>query len=31
LNAVVDFYNTRFHIGFTPREVDDLVAFLSAL
>jgi hypothetical protein len=31
LGAVVDFYNTRFSIGFTEREKDDLVAFLKAL
>ena len=28
---VVDFYDTRFHIGFTPQEKADLVAFLGAL
>ncbi len=28
---VVEFYNTRFNIGFTPDEKDDLVAFLLAL
>jgi cytochrome c peroxidase len=31
LGAVVDFYNTRFAIGFTEHEKADLVAFLSAL
>jgi hypothetical protein len=31
LNAVVDFYDTRFGIGFTSSEKADLVAFLSAL
>ena len=31
LNAVVDFYDTRFGIGFTPQEKDDLVAFLRSL
>ncbi|MGE5338545.1 MAG: hypothetical protein ACM3PU_11995 [Gemmatimonadota bacterium] len=31
LNAVVDFYDTRFGIGFTPDEKADLVAFLRAL
>ncbi len=31
LNAVIDFYNTRFGIGFTEREKADLVAFLAAL
>jgi cytochrome c553 len=31
LVAVVEFYNTRFNIGFTPDEKDDLVAFLLAL
>jgi hypothetical protein len=31
LPAVVDFYDVRFHIGFTPQEKRDLVAFLSAL
>jgi cytochrome c peroxidase len=31
LPTVVGFYDTRFHIGFTAREKDDLVAFLSAL
>jgi hypothetical protein len=31
LNAVVDFYNERFHIGFTDPEKRDLVAFLNAL
>jgi cytochrome c peroxidase len=31
LEAVVDFYDTRFSIGFTSQEKDDLVAFLEAL
>jgi hypothetical protein len=31
LAEVVDFYDTRFHIGLTPREKADLIAFLSAL
>jgi hypothetical protein len=31
LPAVVDFYDVRFHIGFTTQEKRDLVAFLSAL
>jgi cytochrome c peroxidase len=31
LEAVVDFYNTRFDIGFTEREKRDLVAFLRTL
>ena len=31
LDAVVDFYNTRFTIGLSPREHADLVAFLRAL
>ena len=31
LMDVVDFYDTRFHIGFTAQEKEDLVAFLSAL
>ena len=31
LEAVVDFYDTRFSIGFTDREKNDLVAFLEAL
>jgi hypothetical protein len=29
--AAVDFYNDRFHIGFTKQERSDLVAFLSSL
>ena len=28
---VIDFYNTRFNIGFTNQEKQDLIAFLSAL
>jgi cytochrome c peroxidase len=31
LNAVVDFYDSRFHIGFTKQEKRDLVAFLRSL
>ncbi len=31
LEAVVDFYDTRFGIGFTQQEKDDLVAFLKTL
>jgi hypothetical protein len=31
LETVIDFYNTRFNIGFTDREKADLVAFLRAL
>ncbi len=31
LQDVVDFYDTRFNIGLTPREKADLVAFLTAL
>jgi cytochrome c peroxidase len=31
LNAVVDFYDSRFHIGFTKQDKSDLVAFLRSL
>lgn len=31
LHDVVDFYDTRFHIGMTEQQKSDLVAFLSAL
>ena len=31
LNDVLEFYDKRFHIGFTPEEKKDLIAFLSAL
>lgn len=31
LADVVDYYDRRFHIGFTAREKGDLIAFLSAL
>jgi cytochrome c peroxidase len=31
LEAVVEFYDTRFHIGFTKHEKSDLVAFLRSL
>ena len=30
-DEVLDFYETRFHIGLTPQERADLVAFLKAL
>ena len=30
LETVVDFYDTRFHIGFTKQEKSDLVAFLRS-
>ncbi|HEX8109672.1 MAG TPA: hypothetical protein VF516_18200 [Kofleriaceae bacterium] len=29
--AAVDFYDQRFHIGFTRQERSDLVAFLRSL
>ena len=29
--AAVDFYDQRFHIGFTKQERSDLVAFLRSL
>jgi cytochrome c peroxidase len=29
--SVVDFYDTRFHIGFTKQEKSDLAAFLRSL
>jgi cytochrome c peroxidase len=29
--SVVNFYDTRFHIGFTKQEKSDLVAFLRSL
>jgi len=31
LGDVLDFYDQRFHIGFTPQEKNDLIAFLNAL
>ena len=31
LDEVAQFYNTRFNVGFTQQEMDDLVAFLKAL
>jgi cytochrome c peroxidase len=31
LSDVVDFYDTRFGIGFTPQEKSDLIAFLQTL
>src|SRR6201995_5883478 len=31
LDAVVDFYDTRFHIGFSKQDKADLVAFLRSL
>jgi predicted enzyme related to lactoylglutathione lyase len=31
LEAAVEFYETRFQIGFTAREKSDLVAFLRSL
>jgi cytochrome c peroxidase len=31
LSDVVDFYDTRFNIGFTPQEKSDLIAFLQSL
>jgi cytochrome c peroxidase len=31
LDAAVDFYDQRFHIGFTKQEKSDLVAFLRSL
>jgi cytochrome c peroxidase len=31
LDAVVDFYDTRFNIKFTKQEKSDLVAFLRSL
>jgi len=31
LTAVVEFYDARFHIGFTSQEKSDLIAFLQAL
>lgn len=31
LQDIVSFYDTRFNIGFTPREKSDLIAFLNSL
>jgi len=31
LQDVLEFYEQRFHIGFTPQEKNDLIAFLNAL
>jgi cytochrome c peroxidase len=31
LEAAVDFYNDRFHIGFTKQDKADLAAFLRSL
>jgi cytochrome c peroxidase len=31
LDDVLNFYEQRFHIGLTPRERADLIAFLSSL
>ena len=31
LRDVLDFYENRFHIGFTAQEREDLIAFLNAL
>jgi hypothetical protein len=31
LSDVIEFYDKRFNIGFTPREKKDLIAFLNAL
>jgi cytochrome c peroxidase len=31
LDAVVEFYDTRFNIGFTRQEKSDMVAFLRSL
>jgi cytochrome c peroxidase len=31
LHDIVNFYDTRFNIGFTPREKSDLIAFLNSL
>ncbi|HLK19918.1 MAG TPA: hypothetical protein VKT81_13230 [Bryobacteraceae bacterium] len=31
LQDIVEFYNTRFNIGFTPGEKSDLIAFLNSL
>ncbi|MGI8960128.1 MAG: hypothetical protein ACR2IV_10285 [Bryobacteraceae bacterium] len=31
LGDVIDFYNKRFSVGFTPQEKEDLIAFLNSL
>jgi hypothetical protein len=31
IDPIVDFYDSRFHIGFTKQEKSDLVAFLRSL
>jgi len=31
VDDVVEFYDGRFNIGFTPQEKDDLIAFLRTL
>jgi hypothetical protein len=31
LRAVVDFYDARFNIGYSPQDIDDLVKFMEAL
>jgi cytochrome c peroxidase len=31
LDEVLDFYESRFNIGLTPRERADLIAFLTSL
>jgi cytochrome c peroxidase len=31
LGDVVDFYDKRFHIGFSARDKQDLIAFLGSL
>jgi cytochrome c peroxidase len=31
LDAVVEFYDTRFNVGFSAQEKADLIAFLRAL
>ena len=31
LDDVIEFYNKRFNVGFTPQEKDDLIAFLKTL
>jgi cytochrome c peroxidase len=30
-DAVIDFYEDRFHIGFTKQERQDIIAFLGSL
>ena len=31
IEDVIEFYNKRFNVGFTPQEKDDLIAFLKTL